>query len=324
MSSDATGNRFPVEEPQENRPTATAAEHPLAPFFRALGHHTWSRLGALWIDAGRFTLVTIPCNVVVTATRSEIIELLRDTGRIVAVFVNAGGTGVASSDFWVRDKSYSQASLQRQFRQHVNRHGHRCQVRIVPWAELSACGLKVNQDTMDRRGLKMNRCTTPEGWADICRVAGGIPGLEATGCCIDGNLTGFIVSWTVGGACQGLLMHRDSEYQFMGAANTLAFGFTRLMLQRPEVHEVTLGRGWFPAEETIDRFKRHAGYDEEPLQLAVMLNPRWTGVLGSPVTKTLLRWVDAITARRSSIGSDLQVLDAASLTRFPGDPDRPS
>jgi hypothetical protein len=299
-------------------------EHPLSPFFRSLGHRTWSRLGALWIDAGRFTLVTIPCNVVVHATEADIDELLRDTGRFVAVFVNATGTGVASSDFWVRAKSYSMASLQRQFRQHVNRNGHRCQVRIVPWAELRSCGLKVNQDTMDRRGLKMNRCTTPEGWTETCRVAEGIPGLEATGCFIDGNLSGFIVSWTVEGVCQGLLLHRDSEYQSMGAANSLVFGFTRLMIQRTEVHDVTLGRGWFPAEESIDRFKRHAGYDEEPLRLAVMLNPRWAGVLGSSVTKTLLRFVDAITAHRSSLGSDLEVLDAATLTRLTEDPDRPS
>jgi len=308
----------------DTTPDCPAAEHPLAPFFRSLGHRTWSRFGTLWIDAGRFTLVTIPCNVVVTATRAELVELLRDTGRIVAVFVNAAGTGVASSDFWVRDKNYSVASLQRQFRQHVTRHGQRCQVRIVPWAELASCGLKVNQDTMDRRGLKMNRCTTLEGWTEICSVAEGIPGLEATGCFIDGYMTAFVVSWTVGGACQGLLMHRDSRYQSMGAANALVFGFTRLMIQRPEVHDVTLGRGWFPAEESIDRFKRHAGYDEEPLQLAVMLNPRWAGVLGSPVTKTLLQCMDVITAHRSSLGSDLQVLDAVSRTRFMGEPDRPS
>ena len=153
-------------------------------------------------------------------------------------------------------------------------------------------------------------------------MAADIPGLEATGCFIDGTLTGFIVSWTVGGVCQGLLMHRDSRYQSMGAANSLVFGFTRLMLKRPENQDVTLGRGWFPAEESIDRFKRHAGYDEEPLQLAVMLNPHWAGVLASPVTKTLLRCVDAITAHRSSLGSDLQVLDAASHTRFIGEPDR--
>ena len=323
MAPDATSHGHGVDVSRSGPSAGPAPEHPLTPFFRSLGHRTWTRLGTLWIDAGRFTLVTIPCNVVVEASKADIEALLRDTGRIVAVFVNAAGTGVASSDFWVRDKNYSMASLQRQFRQHVLRHGHRCEVRLVPWDELSVCGLKVNQDTMDRRGLKMHRCTTPEGWADSCLVAAGIPGLEATGCFVDGTLTGFVVSWTVAGVCQGLLMHRDSRYQPMGAANNLVFGFTRLMMQRPDVHDVTLGRGWFPAVETIDRFKRHAGYEEKPLQLSVMLNPRWESVLRSPVTKTILRCVDAITGHRSSLGSDLQVLDAASLTRFTSEPDRP-
>lgn len=324
MPGDAPTTGPGVDVSRGGPSTGNASEHPLTPFFRSLGHRTWTRLGTLWIDAGRFTLVTIPCNIVIEASKADIEALLRDTGRTVAVFVNAAGTGVASSDFWVGDKNYSLASLQRQFRQQVLRHGDRCEVRIVPWDELGECGLKVNQDTMDRRGLRMHRCTTPDGWADCCRSAAGIPGLEATGCFIEGSLTGFVVSWTTGGACQGLLMHRDSRYQPMGAGNNLVFGFTRLMMQRPEIHDVTLGRGWFPAVETIDRFKRHAGYEEKQIRLSVMLNPRWERMLSSPLTKALLRSVDAITGHRSSLGSDLQVLEAASLTRFTGEPDHPS
>lgn len=52
----------------------------------------------------------------------------------------------------------------------------------------------------------------------------------ATGYFIDGHMSGFVVSWTVAGSCQGLLVHRDSQYQSMGAANIPFFGFKRLMI----------------------------------------------------------------------------------------------
>jgi hypothetical protein len=298
------------------------SDHPLAAFFQAMGHRTWSRQGTLWIDAGRFSLVTIPCNVVISACRADLSRLLRDSGRLVALAIVADGTGVVSSDFWMRDHAYSLASLQRQFRQQVVRQGHRCTVRMVPWDELILCGLRVNQDTMERRGLKMHRCTTASGWAEVCRAAAAIPGLEATGCFVDGTLASFLVSWMVNADCHGLMMHRDSRFRATGAANVMVYEFTRMMLARPGVSGVTLGRGWFPAEPTIDRFKRHAGYVEEPLQLAVTLHPRWDGLLRSPRTHSFVRAADALSGHRFRLEDDLEVLRAAAHTSFMSDPDR--
>lgn len=297
-------------------------DHPLTAFFRSMGHRTWSRCGTLWIDAGRFSLVTIPCNVVVQASQRDVSQLLRDSGRLVALAVIADATGVDSSDFWMRDRTYSLESLQRQFRQQVVRHGPECDVRVVPWDELGSCGLRVNQDTMERRGLKMHRCTSATGWAEICAAAADVPGLEATGCFVAGTLAAFLVSWTVGGACYGLIMHRDSRFRAMNAANVMVFEFTRMMLARAGVGGVTLGRGWFPAEPTIDRFKRHAGYVEERLQLAVTLHPRWGRLLQSPLTEAVMQAADALTARRTTLGADLEVLRAAALTRFSSGPGR--
>jgi hypothetical protein len=89
-----------------------------------------------------------------------------------------------------------------------------------------------------------------------------------------------------------------------------------------DVGRFTLGRGWLPAEPTIDRFKRHAGCVEEPLQLAVVLHPRWGRPLQSPLTQAMMRGADALTVRRTTLGADLDVLRAAALTRSGGDPAR--
>jgi hypothetical protein len=127
----------------------------------------------------------------------------------------------------------------------------------------------------------------------------------------------------VHGTCYGLIMHRDSRFHTTGAANAMIYELTRSMLARPGVSGVTLGRGWFPPEPSIDRFKRHAGYVEEPLQLAVALHPRWEGLLRSPLAHAAVRCVDAVTAGRLRLANDLAVLRAAERTRFSGDPDPP-
>ncbi len=303
-------------------PAAGAAEHPLAEYFRAYGHQTISRFGALWIDVGRFTLCTIPCAMPVVATQAEIDGLLRESGRMVAVFQTAGGTGVPSPNFWIHDRGYSEASLQRQFRQQVRRA--RAQggvVRGVPWDELRHCGLSVNQNTMRRRGVKQSACATPEGWAAICTAADRVPGLEATGCFLGDLLAGFIISWTHEGLCHGVSLNRDERFNAQGAGNLLAFGFVRLVMARPEVRSLAFGRGWFPPEASIDRFKRHAGFVDEPIPLAVTIHPRWAGVLGSGLTHALLHGLDRLSGRRLNLAADLEVLQAAGVTRLP---DRPA
>ena len=102
----------------------------------------------------------------------------------------------------------------------------------------------------------------------------------------------------------------------MGAAHVLAYGFTWLMISRPEIRCVTLGRGWFPPEESVSQFKRHAGYVEEPLRLGVVLNPRWATVLSHRYSRSLFRGIEVLTGSRLNLKRDAVLLDAAAATRL--------
>jgi hypothetical protein len=46
----------------------SAPSHPLGHFYAALGHATYSALGVLWIDVGRFSLTSVPYADTVEAT----------------------------------------------------------------------------------------------------------------------------------------------------------------------------------------------------------------------------------------------------------------
>ena len=291
-------------------------DHPLAPFYRALGHKVWSRHGVLWADAGRFSLMSVPCNQKLTPTKKEIQDLLRLSGRMIAVFPTTKSTGVTVTDFWLRDKNYSLDSLQRQFRQHVIKNEETCDVRLISWEELSHIGLNVNRNTMERRGSKVHKCIRPEDWKQICAVASAIKNLDVFGCFYGGDLTSYLVSWVRNDYCQGIMLHRDSKYNHLGAGNSLVYGFTNHMIHRPEINSVSMGRGWFPIVESLDRFRRHAGYFDETIRLGVVLNPRWEMVLGSRMTHHFLEKLTAWTGGRLNLKNDLEVLQAAAITQL--------
>ena len=112
------------------------------------------------------------------------------------------------------------------------------------------------------------------------------------------------------------MLHRDSKYNYLGAGNSLVYGFTRQMIQRPEINSVSMGRGWFPIVESLDRFRRHAGYVDETLRLGVVLHPRWEKILGSRITHTVLKKLTVWTGGRLNLKNDLEVLQAAAITQL--------
>ena len=291
-------------------------EHALAPFYQALGHRVWTRFGALWIDVGRFTLITAPANAVVTVSRNDVQELLRESGRLAAVFPTAQDVGVECLNHWVRDRNYSLKSLQSKFRANVVRNHEKFQVRRMEWGELRDCGPSVYRSTMERRGVAAHSSTSEKGWSEICAAGERTPGLEVTGCFLGDVLTGFMVSWTQQDLCYSLSLFGDRNYSDLRAANVLVYNYTQQMMNRPGIVSVSMGRDWWPPVESKSRFKRHAGYAEERLFLGVILHPRWSGILESTLTRNALRVLDRLTGGQIAFLRNVQLLDSAAATRM--------
>lgn len=297
--------------------TSTETEHPLSPFYRAWGHRTWSRLGTLWIEAGRFSIVSVPCSLPITASHIAVERLLRETGRIAAQFPCTGRTGVERDSYWVRDRDYDLNSLQRQFRQQVSRHRGRCMVRAVGWRELAARGWPVVCDALHRQSREV--AMTREQWEDCCRIADRIPHLTATGCDVDGELAAFLVSWVSQRRAFVLMYHRSSRFDECRPTHTLIAEFTRRTIRGDDIDAVTLGRDLVPRQGAVDAFKRHAGYTPEPMPVAAVLDPRWSGLLAHGWTRGVLRSLRGLAGRRAGPLDNVDLLDVAARTILPAD-----
>jgi hypothetical protein len=287
-------------------------EHPLAPFYRAWGYRTWSRLGTLWIAAGRFSVVSVPCSHRITTTRSDVERFVRDAGRIASQFPTTAHTGAQRNSYWVRDRDYGPASLQRQFRRHVAAYHDRCEVRPIDWQELATYGHPVLRDAMVRQGCPGP--ATPEAWEECCRVAGRIPGLTATTCTVDGEPAAFLVAWVSERTCSVLMYYRSARFDEFRPSHKLIADFTRQAIGRPDVDAVTLGRDLVPSQSAVGDFKRHAGYRVEPIAVAAVLDPRWKAVLTHGGTRRALQFLHRMSGRRIAAFANVELLDVAAVT----------
>lgn len=293
---------------------ASEAEHPLAPFYRAWGYRTWSRLGTLWIASGRFSVISVPCSHRVAASRSAVEQLLRETGRLAAQFPSAAVTGVERNSYWVRDRAYDLGSLQRQFRQHVLHARERCVVEPVGWRELATQGHGVLRDALARQPGSGSMAA--ETWAECCRVASGITHLTATGCSVDGDLASFLISWVCDRRCYVLMYYRSPRFDELRPSHKLIAHFTREVIGRDDVDAVTLGRDLVPAQGAVGDFKRHAGYQPEPIPVAAVLDPQWRGLLTHRWTRGALHGLRRLAGRRAGPLGNVELLDVATQTRL--------
>jgi len=286
----------------------------LAPFFRALGHGVHARQACLWIEVGAFSLMAFPSTAAPAVTDAEAEEVLHESGRIAATFV-ADDRGVPAVAWWVRDPAYGPASLQRQFRQNLRRGEGRTVVRPLTWGEFRASAHAVHRDVAAGRGTTKAPSLSPDGWERLCDAAEAVRGLEATGCFIDGALAAYVVSLVTGDVCEGILADHSPRFAESRPAHALYHGFAAMMIRRDGIRGVTVGRSSIPPNASLDSFKRHAGFQPEPIRVAAVLHPSWRPWIGPTPVRAGLR-----VARRLGRGwigalDNVELLDAAAATK---------
>lgn len=281
----------------------------LAPLLEALGHRVLPQSDVDWIAVGAFSMMAIPSTTTI-ATPSAVAELLRRSRRIAATFV-ADGIGVPAVAWWVRDREYGTRSLQRQFRQNLRRAAGRVTVRPLDWGEFASLGRQVHVDVTTARGGPAVPSCAPRAWERLCVVAAATPGLDAIGCFVDRSLAGFILSHTADGSCEGLVAEVSPRFGDMRPAHALYHGFAAEMIRRPGVRGVTVGRSSLPRNESLDAFKRHAGYRPEQIRTAVVLHPRWRW-LAAPAVRGGLHVARRVAGQRVAMLSNVTLLDAAA------------
>lgn len=291
----------------------------LGAFYWAWGHPAHVAGGTLWMPAGLFSLVATPTVLVPEIDDGAVRALLRQTRRLAAVYGGSRSEGTTVPLFNLRDKSYDQKNLQRQFRQHVIKASQTLETRACTWEEWVTAALTCDRETLVRRGQPATTVAPllrEAGRRAVADLAATIPDLQIQACFLGPEIVAYLVHLTLGSVCEGLMIHRRdarAEPRAQHASHLVYFAFARAAMARPEVQLVCVGRGSVPPNTALASFKRHAGFREEPYHLRFRLHPWMAPALESRLGARLVSGLRHNPIWRPPVLANLEVIERASL-----------
>lgn len=290
----------------------------LKEFYRLWGHQAEVQGGCVWFDGGTFSLMSIPTTLTSQSSVAEVRSLLRRTGKLAAVYRVPSPCRITLPVYFLRDKNYDLAALSRQFRQKVRSAATRMEVRQVEWSAWEHSALPCDRDTLLRHG---NRRRTshplldPKHRARVAEAARATPGLALHACYCGQTIVAYLIHLSMEPICEGLFLHRIdslSEPEARFASHLLYYQFAHEMIRRSEVGGICVGRQSIPANPSLGRFKRQAGFSEEPCHLSIKAHPLLAPLVENSITACLLAGLRHRGVRFLPILSNLEVLEKAS------------
>jgi hypothetical protein len=245
-----------------------------AEWLRRQGHHVVRTTSSYWFDAGPRVYQAFPYHWLIQPSARELRQLLIGKGaaalRYSAPFDASDGK---VSYHVVLDSShpYNLETLRAQARNGVRRGLNVCQVERIPVERLAEEGWHLQQDTLDRQGR--SRSMSQADWLRICLAAKDLPGFEAWGAIVGGELAASVVTARIDDTCCVPYAQSLSKFLNKYVNNALFYAFSRELLSRPGVNMIFYGLHSLDAPETVDEFKFRMSLTAKPVRQRVVLSP---------------------------------------------------
>lgn len=258
-------------------------EENLVAFYERAGFRVARTTGVNWYVPGGRVFRAIPVGRPVSPGPEELASVCRQHGILGAEFANLGGRGIPGGQFVLRDQEYGPKSLQRQFRQWVGRALSDQVVRQIDFQELQRLGRAANEETLARQGRADAHYTDPKLWRQLCDAGQRTPGAGVFAAFAPDGLAAYLVYFLVNDTCYGLFSKSRDRARLLGTNHALYFTYAEAMIRSPGIAAVTAGAQGLPPIASLDRFKRHAGFQLEPCPWAVTLRPVARALILSPL-----------------------------------------
>ena len=313
-----------IGEVMERRSQTTLAPdvlETLREFYDALGYRTQSAGGTIWFDGGSFSVMATPTSILPDLNDKQVREVLGRMGRVVAVYGTTKNEGTVVPMYTLRDKNYDLKNLQRQFKQQVNKAMQELEYRECTWEEWETLGKRCDQETLERRGQSQNAnhpLLSDEGRRRIASIAVKIPNLRIHACFYQNEIAAYLVHITFGSICEGLMTNRREgtlEPAVKYASHLLYYTFAKEAISRPEVQMVCVGRQSVPPNDTLARFKAHAGFTSEPYYLRFRMQKYLAPVFERKLTAKVLQLIRSKLVNKVPALENLEVIERSSLRK---------
>jgi hypothetical protein len=245
-----------------------------AEWLRRQGHHVLRTESSYWYDAGPRVYQAFPYHWQIQPSARELHELLIG-GRAAALRystpLDVAGGKVSYHVVLESSTPYDLETLRAQARNGVRRGLSVCRVERIPLERLAEEGWLLQQDTLDRQGR--SHSMSQAEWQRICLAAKDLPGFEAWGALVDGELAASVLTARVDDTCYVPYAQSLRKYLNKYVNNALFFSFSRELRSRPGVKMIFLCLHSLDAPESVDEFKFRMSFTPKPVRQRVVFSP---------------------------------------------------
>jgi hypothetical protein len=280
-----------------------------AEWLRRQGHHVVQTESSYWYDAGPRVYQAFPYHWLIEPSEDELSEFMREHGVVGLRYSTLldSALGRLSYHAVYEKPSYSLDTLGKWARKNVRRGLQCCSVEPVPLERLATEGWALQLDTLDRQGRQM--ALEKEDWQRRCLAAAELPGFEAWGTLVNGQLAASVITFLMDDCCY--MLYQQSLRQHLGKKvnNALSYVVTETMVSRSSARSILYGLHSLDAPPSVDEFKFRMGYVAKPVRQRVVFHPRLRFLFNS-ASHTVLRQLLRLQPNHPSLSK------AEGLVRF--------
>jgi hypothetical protein len=244
-----------------------------AEFWRLQGHRVIKTESCYWYSPQPLFFMSLPYHRRMTPSRSELAHVLLGGPSVAVRFPTPpDGTGKEGGLFVCSDRGYDFHALQPRTRTATRRGLEKCRIEPVDFTYLAEHGHSLNVETFIRQG-RAAQTISQRQWRRYCKAANEIPGFEAWGAFVHGDLVAFMMTALVEDCFSILHASSATEYLEYHPNNALVFTVTKLKLSSPEVGFVSYGLKSLDDTPGLNRFKLHMGFELKPFKECIVFNP---------------------------------------------------
>jgi len=267
-----------------------------AEWFRLRGARVVRTESSYWLGQSMRAFQAFPYHLTINPPEAELLTLLRAHNAICLRYSTAfdAPVGYPSYHAILEKQGYQIESLGKWARKNVRRGLRNCTVEPISFQLLARDGWVLQQDTLHRQ--RRHELRDHKRWERLCLAAAHLPGFEAWGALVQGDLAASVITFRMGNCCYMLYQQCKREYLTAHVNNALSFTVTQNLLRRPEVSSIFYGLHSLDAPPSVDEFKFRMGYTCKPVRQRVYLHP-FCLPLFNPITYAVARAAKAVRPR---------------------------
>ncbi len=239
---------------------------------RRQGHKVIHTSSSYWYEAFPGVFQAFPYHWLITPSKEELRLLTLKHGALALRYSTPMDVPFGKVSYHIfLSGPYGLDKIRSKTRRTIKQGLEQFSVEPISFKRMAEEGWELQDDTLQRQ--QRTECMAQECWEEMCLTADGIPGFEAWGSIINGELAASLLIARIGDTYNTLYSMSRSKYMNMHANHTLFFSVSCELLKREGVNSIFYTVQSLDAPASVDVFKFRMGFQPRPVRQMIVFHP---------------------------------------------------